>query len=237
MAEDPYWTRYSDDAKAAKKALSAEIQAALHQIDDSLAEDPEQFPNRTKSFSEEVFLYTHPEPEIQVTYKIDRKARTIEYVHIVAPKTQLKDLLYISFSQEDKEWLDLLKKYLVQLEKLDVATLWDHTQIEAGKNRLDEIKKALASAKAAILLVSQNFLFEEFVASDELPQLLEKAEQEGVKIFWIALSSSTVKDSHPKIFQYQPVNDPEEPLDAFEQSQKNKELAQIFTKIKEALAA
>lgn len=144
--------------------------------------------------------------------------------------------LFISYSHQDKEWLAELQKWLKPLENQGLIDKWDDTEIQPGAKWRDEIEKALTSAKAAILLVSQDFLFSDFIANDELPQLLEKAEKEGLKVFWIAISASTVTDSHPQIAKYQAAHiDP--PLDQLDNATRQKAFLEIYQKIKKVLDA
>jgi hypothetical protein len=61
----------------------------------------------------------------------------------------------------------------------------------------------LDSAIAGVLLVSQDFLVSKFIKETELPRLLEGAQKEGKKIFWVPLSPSTVFESATQITKYQ----------------------------------
>lgn len=143
-------------------------------------------------------------------------------------------LLFVSYSHKDQHWLDELRKWIEPLEDQGLLKIWDDSQIMAGDIWKDKIEEALAAAGAALLLVSQDFLASDFIDNDELPSLLEKAEQEGLNVFWIALSASTVQYSHPEITKFQAVHhDP--PLDQLDPGQQTQAFLGIFKKIKEVM--
>jgi TIR domain-containing protein len=141
--------------------------------------------------------------------------------------------VFISYSHDDKEWLDRLQKTLKPLLRNKTITSWDDTKIRVGAKWKDDIEKALTEAKAAVLLVSQNFLASDFIASEEVPELLKSASTKGLKIIWVPISDCLWQET--EIANYQAAYSPESPLDSLETWQVNRALVEICRKIKEAL--
>lgn len=227
-----YATVYSKEARPLRDALSASLRKTLDEIEDILAENPDRYPRRTISLSADMFIYKHDQPHLEITYKIDRENKIIRLLHIVAPKLEVGKPLFISYSHKDEQWLLELKKFLKPLEERDLISVWDDTEIKAGEDWRDKIEKALASAKAAVLLISQDFLNSDFIVKHELDPLLDSAKDEGLTIFWIAVSSSTVDDT--AISKYQAVLK-EPPLDILGPAERKKAFVQIYNKIKEVV--
>ena len=132
---------------------------------------------------------------------------------------QFRDHIFISYSHNDSKWLAKLQTALKPLAREGKIKLWADTCIEAGDKWREEINKALAVAKVAILLVTQDFLASDFIAQHEL---------------WIAVSSSMYKET--EIEQYQAANNPSKPLDGLSTAKQNQELVRIGEKIKAAMA-
>ncbi|MGN6257338.1 MAG: TIR domain-containing protein [Solirubrobacterales bacterium] len=99
------------------------------------------------------------------------------------PTTRLDiDRLFISYSHQDRKVLDRLMVHLRPLEREGLVDVWNDTRIEAGAHWKEEVEKALGHARAAILLVSADFLASDFIVDNELPPLLRNAERKGTKI-------------------------------------------------------
>src|SRR5687767_3085904 len=88
--------------------------------------------------------------------------------------------VFVSYSHADRRWVDRLRVHLVPLIREEELDLWEDSRILAGKRWRQEIANAIDRAAVAVLLVSADFLASDFVASEELPQLLHKAESEGL---------------------------------------------------------
>ena len=145
-----------------------------------------------------------------------------------------RDQLFISYSHVDRGWVERLQKMIQPLVRSEALRLWDDSQITAGAKWKVEIEKALASAKVALLLVSDDFLASEFVINKELPPLLRAAEAEGLRILWVCLGPCFYEAT--PIHEYQAVLPPGEPLEAMGPVQQKAALKTIAGAIRDALS-
>lgn len=85
--------------------------------------------------------------------------------------------VFVSYSHQDMAWFDRISRILAKIERAGDATFWTDKKIKAGERWLDVIRDRLDSATAAILLMSQSFLERPFIRDEELPVLLDKADE------------------------------------------------------------
>jgi len=90
--------------------------------------------------------------------------------------------VFISYSHQDEPWKDHLTRHLRVLELEGAFELWDDRKIAAGDGWRAEIEKAMERAKAAVLLISADFLISDFIRGTEVPRFLQRRAQEGLRI-------------------------------------------------------
>jgi hypothetical protein len=146
---------------------------------------------------------------------------------------QQREQVFISYSHKDKEWLEKLRTMLKPLVRNQTINVWDDTKIQAGSQWKDEIKNALAAAKIAVLIVSPNFLASDFIAEHELSPLLQEAEQEGLTIIWVYVSSCLYNET--EIGNYQAAHDISRPLKGLSEAELDNVLVDICQKIKDLI--
>jgi hypothetical protein len=233
---EPYAIQYAQSGRNSRKELPPELLPALIDLLDALAANPDAFQGRITPLGRDgspLRLYKHPSPALEVTFEIDTSRRVLHLLHFVAPRVPTTKPVFISYSHKDAEWLVKLKKFLTPLEDRQLIRVWDDTEIRPGSDWLAEIKTALASARVAVFLVTQDFLASPFIRNEELPALLQAAQDRGCLIFWIAVSTTTFADS--PLAKIQGANPPNKPLDLLPVAEQNAVFVDIYTKLKAAV--
>lgn len=145
--------------------------------------------------------------------------------------------IFISYSHEDKKWLERVQKNLSTLkhEGFDID-MWADTQIKPGMKWEEEISKALGETKIAILLISSDFLASDSIRNNILPPLLKAAENEGVIILPLIITPSRF-EKDKNLSQFQPVNNPgREPLISLNKGEQERILLKLVNRIEEILS-
>jgi len=119
--------------------------------------------------------------------------------------------IFISYSHKDHSYLERLMVHLKPLEKQGLIDPWVDTRLLAGDKWKKEIEKALKSAKVGVLLISADFLASDFIIDNELPPMLQTAEEAGTLIIPVILKPCRFT-REKTLREFQAVNAPDEPL-------------------------
>ena len=111
------------------------------------------------------------------------------------PHSTPRTTVFISYSHQDSRWLKRLQVHLKPLERGGIIDRWDDTRIAAGQQWKAEIERALDSARVAVLLVSADFLASDFIDKQELPPLLQAAEEAGATILPLVVAPCLFTDT------------------------------------------
>lgn len=155
---------------------------------------------------------------------------------LVDVSPQIRKRVFISYSHEDRTWLQQLRPYLKELERRHGLAIWDDSRIQPGSDWPSEIERALGEAKVAVLLVSQPFLASDFIIDNELPHLLAAARKEGTVILPLIVSPCTIA-AHPDLYRFQAVNSAEETLEDMDEARRKRLFVKLAESIKAAMLA
>ena len=142
--------------------------------------------------------------------------------------------VFISYSHQDTAWLERLRVHLKPLERDYALDIWDDRKIQAGSKWLEEIERAIQSAKVALLIISADFLASDFITNNELPPLLDAAKKDGAVIMSLIVSPSRFK-STKSLFQFQAANDPSMPLINMTKGEQEETLVKVSEDIETVL--
>jgi hypothetical protein len=145
---------------------------------------------------------------------------------------QLRKHVFVSYSHRDREWLDRLKIHLSPYLRGEGLHLWDDTKIAAGASWAAQIDEELSEARAAVLLVSPDFLASEYVYSVELPKILARAKTD-LAVLWIPVAPSAYEAT--PLNQIQALHDPSKPLSTLPKAEQERALVEIAKRISSAM--
>jgi hypothetical protein len=90
--------------------------------------------------------------------------------------------IFVSYSHRDEVWKNLVVQHLRVLEPEGAFEVWEDRRIAAGADWLPEITTAINSAAVAVMLVSVDFLGSKFILGEEIPRLLKRRAQDGLRL-------------------------------------------------------
>lgn len=140
------------------------------------------------------------------------------------PDVATRNGVFISYSHEDKCWLELLKDHLQPYVRTGEIRVWDDAAIVPGDRWRDEIEQALTSVSVAVLLVSRSFFASKFITRTELPLFLAREKKKELRILWVPVSASSFEKTEVEPFQA--LIPPSRPLDSLSEGDRNQALVQ-----------
>ncbi|WP_322480505.1 TIR domain-containing protein [Thermogemmatispora sp.] len=143
--------------------------------------------------------------------------------------------VFICYAHEDRKWLKQLRRFLAPIEQKGLFDLWDDTLISAGSRWKEKLEDAIARAGVAIVLVSAKLLASDFVMTNQLPKLLERARLAGTLIIPIIVSPCLFEES--ELQHFEPANDPQKPLALLPKPAQEQALTNIARRITAAVTA
>ena len=138
--------------------------------------------------------------------RIEKGACTLQF----PPVSAQKPTVFLSYSHQDEDWKNRVVGHLKVLHQEDVLEVWDDRQIATGDDWLPAIRGAMDRAAVALLLISKDFLTSGFIRRTEVPHLLKRRRDEGLRVIplyvrpcawtavdWLAAIQGRPKDTKP----------------------------------------
>jgi hypothetical protein len=141
---------------------------------------------------------------------------------------EARDLVFISYSREDRIWLDRLLIFLKPYTRQNLE-VWADPYLEVGGKWRREISTALSRTSVGVLLASANFPASDFIYDEELPPLLEGADREAIFLVIIPISAGNYEAT--RLPEYGWVHPPGQPLDGLPEHQRNAVFVRIVKEI------
>src|SRR3954447_11871646 len=98
-----------------------------------------------------------------------------------------KPSVFLSYSHKDEDWKIHLRSHLKVLEQVVTFVVWDDRKIDAGETWYDEIRAAMDDAKVAVCLISADYLASDFCVKEEIPYLLKRRSEQGMRLVPVLL--------------------------------------------------
>ncbi len=149
---------------------------------------------------------------------------------MIAEKRPMK--IFISYSHKDEEFKDELITMLAGLQRRGVINAWQDRRIEEGDEWYQEIQDAMNDSDLAILLVSASFIASRFIQDEELPKLLKRRIEGGLRVVPVIVRSC-LWQSEPVLKDLQGLPRDGKPVITF--SRDNGDRDQVWTDIAKAI--
>ncbi len=114
--------------------------------------------------------------------------------------------IFCCYAREDQPLLYKLKTHLMPLQWQGLITIWSDTNINAGMEWEQEIKKHLDTAHIILLLVSSDFMASEYCYSKEMKRAMQRHERGEARVIPILLRPTYWKGAPFDKLQALPTN-------------------------------
>ena len=135
--------------------------------------------------------------------------------------------IFISYSHQDKKWLEELQLFLRPLERNFPIIPWEDTRIKPGEDWQAAIDQAMSQSDIALVLVTQDFLASDYIAKNELPYLQNKQRRGELFLIPLILKTSNAKTVAKDLLALQGYGSPDRPLAELDEAERLKQYAAL----------
>lgn len=144
-----------------------------------------------------------------------------------------RNQIFISYSQQDREWLDRMLVILEPFRLRSGLQIWSDRSITTGEDVQSAMAEALRSTKVAVLFVTADYLADEALWKQQLSYFTEAAHKKELELIWVLVGKCLYEDT--PLAGLKSANDPSQPLKALPPAEQEAALISIAKKIKVAL--
>lgn len=144
--------------------------------------------------------------------------------------------VFLAANEADDRWLAELRTFLKPLADHGIRA-WSVGDLLKGGRQKDALQAALARTDLAVLLVSADFLAEEFALGSPLHALISanfSREIHRMNVLWVPVGPSAYEVTD--ISEYSPLHDPRRPLNMLRDAEAKRAVPEICKRILHALA-
>ena len=138
--------------------------------------------------------------------------------------------IFVSYAREDEAWLDRILEIFEKTTDPRRIAVWTDKELRGGDIWGQEIREALETSDAALLIVSKDFRQSKFIANVELQHLLKLYENNMFRLTWIRIDDV---DYAMAFFNYfNAIAGPDPPLKDFSENEQQEILEEAVEEIK-----
>lgn len=152
-------------------------------------------------------------------------AASIADLGAAAPAPGAAQSVILCCTAADRRWLDHLRQHLKTHRIGSRLTIVDCAEFGAGAQQRAAIEAAFIRARAVVLLVSPQFLAEDFAPGGQLYSLVFMAQGRGLPVMWMMISESQYAGTD--LLDFETLGDPLRPLDRMPFTEADRVLEEI----------